>query len=45
MNCLNSHQISIRELAGILGNIAASFPAVTFGPLHCEHLERDKTSG
>ena len=30
MNCLHNQQISIRELARILGNIVASFPAVTF---------------
>ena len=34
--------MSIRELARILGNIAASLPAVTFGLLHYRHLERDK---
>ena len=45
MNCLHSHQISIRELARISGNIAASFPAVTFEPLYYRHLERDKISG
>ena len=45
MNCLHSHQISIRELTRILGNIVASFAAVTFGPLHYRHLERDKISG
>ena len=42
LNCLHSQQVSIRELARILGNIVASFPAVTFGPLHYRHLERDK---
>ena len=31
-NCLHSHQISITELARILGNVVTSFPAVTFGP-------------
>ena len=45
MNCLHNQQISIRELARILGNIVASFPAVTFRPLHYRHLERDKISG
>ena len=45
MNCLHNHQISIRELARLLGNIVARFPAVTFGPLHYRHLERDKISG
>ena len=45
MNCLHSHQISIRELAKILENIVASFPAVTFGILHYRHLEREKISG
>ena len=44
MNCLHSHQIFIRELARILGNIVASFTAVTFGPLNYRHLERDKIS-
>ena len=33
-NCLHSHEVSIRELGRILGNIVASFPADTFGPLH-----------
>ena len=42
MNCLHSQQISIRELARILGNMVASFPAVTFEHLHYRHLERDK---
>ena len=45
LNCLHSQQVSIRELARILGNIVASFPAVTFGPLHYRHLERDKIRG
>ena len=45
MNCLHSHQVSITELARILGNTVASFPAVTFGPLHYRHLERDKIRG
>ena len=45
MNCLHSQQVSIRELARILGNVVTSFPAVTFEPLHCRHLERDKIRG
>ena len=45
MNCLHSQHVSIRELARILGNIIASFPAVTFEPLHYWHLERDKIRG
>ena len=45
LNCLHSQQVSIRELARILGNIVASFPVVTFGPLHYRHLERDKIRG
>ena len=32
------------ELARILGNIVASFPAVTYGPLHYKHLEREKNN-
>ena len=42
MNCLHSQQVSIREVARILGNTVASFPAVTFEPLHYRHLERNK---
>ena len=42
---LHSHQVFIIELARILGNIVASFPAVTFEPLHYRHLERDKIRG
>ena len=45
MNCLYSQQVSIRELAGILGYIVASFPAVTFGPLPYRHLVRDNIRG
>ena len=45
MNCLHSQHVSIRELAWILGNIIASFPAVTFEPLYYWHLERDKIRG
>ena len=45
LNCLHSQQVPIRELGRILGNIVASFPAVTFGPLHYRHLERDKIRG
>ena len=41
INC-HGHQISLRELARILGNIVASFPAVTFRPLHYRRLERNK---
>ena len=32
----------LRELARILGNHVTSFPAVTLGPLHYWHLERNK---
>ena len=44
-NCLHSHEIFIRELCRILGNVATSFPAVTFGPLHYWHLEKNKIRG
>ena len=37
-----THQDSIRELARMLGNIVASLPALTFGPLFYIHLKRDK---
>ena len=45
VNCLHSQQVSKRELARMLGNIVASFPAVTFGPLHYRHLETVKIRG
>ena len=45
INCLHSHQISLRELARISGNTVASFPAVTFGPFHYRYLEKDKIRG
>ena len=45
INCLHSHQLSIRELARISGNIVASFSAVTFGPLYYRHLESNKIRG
>ena len=38
-------KISLRGLARILGNIATSFPAVTYGSLHYRHLEREKMTG
>ena len=44
-DCLCKYKISLRELARILGNIIASFPAVTYGPLHYRHLEREKITG
>ena len=44
-DCVGKCEISLRELARILGNIVASFPAVTYGPLHYRHLEREKIAG
>ena len=41
-DCLGTCKISLRDLARILGNIVTSFPAVTYGPLHYRHLEREK---
>ena len=40
-DCLCKYKVSLRELPRILGNIVASFPAVTYGPLHYRHLERE----
>ena len=40
-HCLNN-VICLKELAKIIGNIVASLPAVTYGPLHYRHFERDK---
>ena len=42
---LGKYKISLRELARILGNIVASFPAVAYGPLFYRHLEREKITG
>ena len=42
---LGKCKISLRELARILGNIVASFPALTYGALHYGHLEREKITG
>ena len=39
---LKQHQPTIRQIACILGNIAASFEAVPYGKLHYRHLEQDK---
>ena len=44
-DCLCKHKIYLRELARILGNIIASFPAVTFEPLPYRHLEREEITG
>ena len=44
-DCLCKYKICLRELARILGNIVASFPVVTYGPLHYRHLEREKITG
>ena len=45
INCLHSHQLPIRELPRISGNIVASFSVVTFGPLYYRHLESNKIRG
>ena len=42
---LGKCKMSLRELARILENIVASFPAVTYGSLHYRHLEREYNSG
>lgn len=39
---LKRKQLSIRDLAKVIGKIVAAFPGVKFGPLHYRHLERDK---
>ena len=43
--CLNNNVTSLKELARIIGNIIASFPALTYEPRHCRHLGRDKILG
>ena len=45
VNCLDRDKISLRELAKIIGNMVASFPAVTYGPLHYRNLEKEKIRG
>ena len=35
-NCLHSHEVTIRELARILGNVVATFPADTLDPFTIE---------
>ena len=42
---LCKYKISLRKLARILGNIVASFPAVTYGTLHYRNLKREKITG
>ena len=39
---IKARDISIRDLAKVIGLIVSSFPAVKFGPLHYRHLEKDK---
>ena len=45
VDCLTKQKITLREIAKVIGNIVASFPAVTYGRLHYRHLERDKIVG
>ena len=42
---LNNPNVGLRDLASLIGNVVASFPAVTHGPLHYRHLEKNKTAG
>ena len=37
-----SHNLSIRDVASVIGLIVSTFPAVKFGPLHYSSLENDK---
>ena len=37
-----SHNLSIRDVASVIGLIVSTFPAVKFGPLHYRSLENDK---
>ena len=39
---LNATNISIRQLAKVIGNLVASFPAVPYGKLFYRNLEKDK---
>ena len=41
-NITCKEKISIRKLVKLIGNLAASFPAVTFGPLHLHTFKNDK---
>ena len=37
-----SHNLSIRDVASVIGSIVSTFPAVKFGPLHYRALENEK---
>ena len=37
-----SHNLSIRDVAAVIGTIVGTFPAVKFGPLHYRSLENYK---
>ena len=41
---LQSPHPTIREVAGVIGMLTASFPGVMFGPLHYRHLDMGKTA-
>jgi hypothetical protein len=41
---LNKKYITIRELAGIIGNLVAADPGVTLGPLHYKSLEIERNT-
>ena len=40
---LKNKPIPIRDVAGLIGSLVSSFPAVEYGPLYYRHLENDKT--
>ena len=41
-SALNHPQITVRELAKVLGNLTSTIQAVFLGPLHFRHLQGDK---
>ena len=39
---LRARELSIREVASLIGTLVSTFPGVEFGPLYYRHLEWDK---
>ena len=40
---LNSHSITIRQIAQLVGELVSTFPASAYGPLYYRNIECDKT--
>lgn len=44
-NALQSHYITLQQLAEFIGLLVSSFPGFTYGPLYYRYLELDKIKG